>query len=47
MKVVQLKAELAVRGSTLTQLKAVLQRRLHALIMKAVREQQVKEIDQS
>ena len=38
MKVAQLKAELAERGSTRTGLKAVLQRRLHALIVQAARE---------
>ena len=38
MKVAQLKAELAERGSTRTGLKAVLQRRLHALIMQVWRE---------
>ena len=40
MKVAQLKLELAERGSTRTGLKAVLQRRLHALIVQAARELQ-------
>ena len=44
MKVAQLKAELAVRGSTRTGQKAVLQRRLHALIVQAAREHQVAEM---
>ena len=35
MKVAQLKEELAVRGSTRTGLKAVLQRRLHGLLVQA------------
>ena len=35
MKVAQLKEELAMRGSTHTALKAVLQRRLHALLVQA------------
>ena len=35
MKVAQLKEELAARGSTRTALKAVLQRRLHALLVQA------------
>ena len=47
MKVVQLKAELAERGSMRTGLKAVLQRRLHALIVQAARELQASEMDQS
>tara|TARA_B110000046_G_scaffold164747_1_gene180583 strand:+ start:551 stop:808 length:258 start_codon:yes stop_codon:yes gene_type:complete len=47
MKVVQLKAELAERGSTRTGLKAVLQRRLHALIVQAARELQASEMDES
>ena len=44
MKVAQLKAELAERGSTRTGLKAVLQRRLHALIVQAAREHQAGEM---
>ena len=47
MKVAQLKAELAERGSTRTGLKAVLQRRLHALIVQAARERQASEMDES
>ena len=47
MKVVQLKAELAERGSTRTGLKAVLQRRLHALIVQAAQELQASEMDES
>ena len=35
MKVAQLKEELAARGSTRTALKAVLQQRLHALLVQA------------
>ena len=35
MKVAQLKEELAVRGSTRTGLKMVLQRRLHAMLMQS------------
>ena len=47
MKVTQLKVELAERGSTRTGLKAVLQRRLHALIVQAAREHQASEMDES
>ena len=35
MKIEQLKEELAARGSTRTGLKAVLQRRLHTLLLQA------------
>ena len=37
MKVAQLSAELTVRGSTRAGVKAVLQRRLHALVVQAAR----------
>ena len=44
MKVAQLKVELAERGSTRTGLKAVLQRRLHALIVQAAIERRASEM---
>ena len=45
MKVVQLKEELAVRGSTRTGLKMVLQRRLHAMLMQSAIEHQAREVE--
>ena len=45
MKVAQLKLELAERGSTRTGLKAVLQRRLHGLIVQAAIERRASEMD--
>ena len=47
MKVAQLKVEFAERGSTRTGLKAVLQRRLHAMIVQAARECQASAMDES
>ena len=45
MKVPELKDELAARGSTRTGLKAVLQRRLHALLVQAAIERSAGEMD--
>ena len=45
MTVDQLKVELAERGSTRSGRKAILQRRLHALIVKAAIEQSGDEMD--
>ena len=45
MKVAQLKLELAERGSMRTGLKAVLQRRLHGLIVQAAIERRANEMD--
>ena len=45
MKVVQLKEELAARGSTRTGLKMVLQRRLHAMLMQSAIEHQAREVE--
>ena len=45
MKVPELKDELALRGSTRTGLKAVLQRRLHALLVQAAIERSAGGID--
>ena len=45
MKVVQLKEELAARGSTRTGLKMVLQRRLHAMLMQSAIERQAREME--